>query len=322
MTILLQFYHYIFIVVGALLLSGFFFSIWLVFAIAQRVYWHTLTRMKDTDWRRECSKKDNEEQAKMWDDGIAYMSQFQDKKEELEITSFDHLKLCAEYYDFHQDKTVIFLCGRCECLIYAYYYAKPYVDMGYNLLFVDQRAHGNSEGKYSTVGILENKDIMKWIDYLKLNKKQSNFYFHCVCVGGVSGSLVASNDQYKDDIKGLVLDGAFLNFEESYKRHYVHLGHKTFPVFYLIWFWFKYYTKQSVKLSSPYNALPNVKCPTLFLHGKQDIFSLAKNAEILYARSGSEKKQIVYFDEGSHSHLRNNNIEKYDQSIINFYQQK
>ena len=81
----------------------------------------------------------------------------------MSITSFDGLKLIAEYYDFGFDKTAIIMPGRRECLIYSYFYAFPYKDAGVNVLVIDQRAHGLSEGKYSTCGIFEAKDVIDWI---------------------------------------------------------------------------------------------------------------------------------------------------------------
>ena len=37
--------------------------------------------------------------------------------------------------------------------------------MGHNLLLVDQRAHGNSEGRTISFGILERLDVLSWAEY-------------------------------------------------------------------------------------------------------------------------------------------------------------
>ena len=46
----------------------------------------------------------------------------------------DGLNLYGEYVDVGADRCVILLGGRCECLYYAYYYAKPYLENNCNVL--------------------------------------------------------------------------------------------------------------------------------------------------------------------------------------------
>ena len=314
----LLWYHWVLIGVGIFLVTSILFSVWLVFAISRRVYLHTLSnKTKDSQWGRVCSSPNNPEQVKMWDDGIAYMSQFQDKKHELEITH-DGLKLKGEFYDFGGKQTVLFLCGRCECLMYGYYYAKPYIESGLNALFIDPRAHGLSEGTLSTVGIKESEDALAWMKYVKEEFHQESFVLHCVCVGGSTGLQAVVSKNNNNYISKVVLDGVFLNFKESYKRHYIDLGHKTFPVFYLIWFWFRVYTGVSVNRSSPLNCVKSVDIPLLFIHSKNDKYSLPENMEIVYNAAKTDKKKIVWFEEGTHSHIRNNATEKYDNAIKDF----
>ena len=73
------------------------------------------------------------------------------------------LKLVGEWFDYGFDKTVIILPGRRETLVYSYYYAQPYKELGINVLVIDQRAHGLSEGTYSTCGIKEADDVKLWL---------------------------------------------------------------------------------------------------------------------------------------------------------------
>ena len=257
----------------------------------------------------------------MWNAGLKYMEQFKDKKEDVQITN-DGLKLFGEFYNFGSKKTVLFLCGRCECAWYAYYYAKPYVENGYNLLFIDPRAHGLSEGHYSTVGIKESEDALAWMKYIKETKGVEKFTLHCVCVGGAAGLLAATSKNNPDLVEKIVLDGIFINFKESYKRHYCDLGHKTFPVFYQIWFWFRVYTGVSVKLSNPLEAVKHLDIPVLFIHTKNDKFSLPEKAQIVFDACTSKKKELVWFDEGYHSHIRDHATEKYDDTVKRFLTSK
>lgn len=50
-------------------------------------------------------------------------------------------------------------------------YMDHLVKLGYNILVVDLRGHGRSEGKYYGLGYLDQFDIAEWIDYAT-NKSQ------------------------------------------------------------------------------------------------------------------------------------------------------
>ncbi len=313
----LQPYHWVIIGVGIFVLVSLLFGVWFTFETARRVYLHTLSTKMGESWGRVCSAPDNPEQMKMWNDGIEYMKQFSNEKEDVQITH-DGLKLCGEYFDFGKKKTAMFLCGRCECALYAYFYAKPYIESGYNVLFIDPRAHGFSEGKLSTVGIKEGADAVAWMKYIHETKGQEKFVLHCVCVGGSAGLIAATSKEGKELVEKIVVDGLFINFKESYKRHYIDQGHKLFPVYYQVWFWFRMYTGVSVKLSNPYKLVQELDIPILFIHTKNDKFSLPGKAQQLFDVCSSKQKKIVWFDKGTHSHIRNNETEKYDSSVKEF----
>ena len=74
-----------------------------------------------------------------------------------------------------------------------------------------------------------------------------------------------------------------------------------------------------IREARPIRVIGKVKTPILFLHGRKDAFSLPKRAEELYAACNAPK-ELVWMDEGSHSHLRINNQELYDGSIKAFLQ--
>ena len=154
------------IILGGFIVLGLFFSLFFTFAIAYVVYSKTLMRGHSGSWGREhCSEPGNKQLEEMWDKGLEWQKGEKSFIKELEIRSKDGLKLVGEWFDYGFDKTVIILPGRRETLVYSYFYAKPYKDAGVNVLVIDQRAHGLSEGKYSTGGIKEASDVSLWMKY-------------------------------------------------------------------------------------------------------------------------------------------------------------
>ncbi|AEH25482.1 alpha/beta hydrolase [Pyrococcus yayanosii] len=90
--------------------------------------------------------------------------------EDVTIETRDGLKLSGWWIDNGSDKTVIPLHGYTASRWYSLY-MKPTIEFllreGYNVLVFDFRAHGRSEGKYTTVGDREVIDVLSAIDWLK-----------------------------------------------------------------------------------------------------------------------------------------------------------
>ena len=302
------------IVVGLGILA----SIFITFYIAYIVYSRTLMRGKSGTWGREhCSEPGCEALETMWVRGIAWKDKNASFIKELTITSKDGLKLVAEWFDYGFDRTVIILPGRRETLIYSYYYANPYKESGVNVLVIDQRAHGLSEGKYSTGGIREAEDVSLWMEYMHKEHNQKYIYLHGICVGTCVAIMVST--KYKTDyLKAVILDSAFISYKEIYKNHYLESGHKLFPVYYQIWFWFKFFTKCNINDSNPEMYMPRFDLPVLFIWGTKDVYCLPEKSKILYEKCASNQKEIEWFEGAEHSRVRLSNEEHYDGLVSDF----
>ena len=96
--------------------------------------------------------------------------------EEVSILSFDGLKLYGRYYNHHSENTVILVHGYRSNGKHDFSGAlKFYYDYGFNVLLIDQRSHGNSEGRLITFGVKESFDVRDWAEFL--NKK---YLFICI----------------------------------------------------------------------------------------------------------------------------------------------
>ena len=301
------------IVLGALLLL-FIFIFVPPFFIALKVFKKELVRTDKSKWNRECSAPDNEEQLRMHNTGLEYMEQFKDKIKELQIEN-DGLKLYGEFFDLGYKKCAILLQGRTESLLYCYYYAKPYIESEYNILVIDSRAHGNSDGIYNCVGLKEYKDVIKWAELIHDNFNQEEIVIQGICIGA-SAALYATHfgPSY---IKKVITDGMYINFYETFKNHMIEDHRPIFPFLGEIALIMRFKAGVNIK-KGPLNLIDKFNKPILFLYSREDKFSLPEKSKILYEKCGSKNKEIVWFDHGAHSHIRINNTEKYDNSIKEF----
>lgn len=131
------------------------------------------------------------------------------------ITSHDGLSLAARLYDT-KDATV-------TVLLFHGYRSFPEYDFGcflsyyldecgYRVLMVDERAHGESEGKCITFGALERKDCVLWAHYAA-----ERFGGKLVLDGmsmGAATVLLASAEPLPREVVAVLADSAYASAEE------------------------------------------------------------------------------------------------------------
>ena len=300
-----------------ILLGGVGAMLKITLPISDRVYNSFLVRTDKEKWGRVCSAPENEEQMEMWNQGIDWARENLQHRQEVMIEN-DGLKLYGEYYDFGYDRAVIILPGRCESLGYSYFYAPPYQMAGYNVLVIDSRCCGKSDGKYLTIGVEESKDAIKWVEFLEKTFSVKEVYFHTICVGGTAGIFALENPDCPQVVKGIVLDGCFVNFRETFKEHMIVDKRPLFPVLDMVMWRIKKNTGVNVLKQSPITSIPNMNKRVLFLFGEQDVYSVPQKSKLLFEKCASNDKRIVWFEKGGHSHLRINNKEKYDGEVVKF----
>lgn len=283
--------------------------------IAKKQYTDQFVRTSPEKWARANSCPENAEHCAMYDRGLAWADQVKEHRKEVSVTS-EGLKLVGEYFHFGGNKAVMILSGRAEALEYSYYFAKPYYESGYNVLVVDGRAHGLSEGRYGTAGIRERYDAAEWMEMLHRDYGIEETVIHGVCIGSATAIYTAmSANPY---LKAIVLEGPFLSFYNVIKQRTKTAGHPTFPVSEEMVWLFRRWAKADVVRYRPIRCIRKIDTPMLMLCGREDISSLPEYCEKLFKASGSRQKELVWFEHGAHSHLRIANEEQYDQSIKNF----
>ena len=310
------------IVIGALavlILGGFAAMLAFTVPLSKKVYHDNLVRTSPEKWGRVCSAPDNEEQVAMWNAGLEWAKPRMDRCREVAIVN-DGLNLYGEYFDFGHDRCVIILPGRCECLIYSYYFAAPYEKAGCNVLVIDSRCHGKSDGKYTSAGVKESSDVAAWARFARDELGCRDIWFHGICIGTAAGVYAMNRSDCPDCVKGLVTEGCFVSLRETFKRHMIADKRPLFPVLDLIMLHLNRATGINIYRDTPINAMKKLdkKYRLLFLYGEKDIFSIPEMSKKLFTACAAEDKKLVWFDKGGHSHLRINNTEKYDDTIVTF----
>lgn len=304
-------FHYILIF---LLGSGIVFYFIASFVASYLIYVRTLKRESKAQWGRTVSCQ-QPEHLKMHEIGLEWEKANREFKEDVSIVRDG--TLYGEYYDFGFEKSIIFFSGRTESLLYGYYFSAPYKESGYNVLLVDTRAHGLSDGEYNTVGFEESKDAIAWAKFLCEQKGVKSIVFHGVCIGSAASLLAITDNDCPECVNGVIAEGMFADFRYAMKNNL--LVRKRFlpPVLELIGMWMKIYTGHSF-YKGPKDRIGKMHKPLLMLHSKQDRSSSPKKAMEMFEKCPSENKTIVWYDTGAHSMLRITDTEKYDDAVKTF----
>ena len=284
--------------------------------IAEKLYRSQWTRGEHA-FERGCSDASFDYHLDMFNQGMKWREEHLDKKKDVEVVS-QGIKLLGEYFDFGFEKSIILMPGRTETCYYACYYAPTFVEAGYNVLTIDPRAHGLSEGKILTLGKLEGLDLIEWSKLLHDKFGAKSIVLYGLCGGGTASCVALLDKDCPNYVKGFVSDGMFYSFFNVYRRHIIDEKHPVYPVIWEVLGKIKRHNGVNPYKLTPKNLIDKVKVPTLFLTGELDKFAISKEAYKLYDLCGSKQKQIHLIKNARHSHLRYDNLKDYNEAVIPF----
>lgn len=194
--------------------------------------------------------------------------------EEVTITSHDGLKLKGHLLICENAK-------RTELLMHGW--REPWqADMGMmtryqhhhncNVLIVEQRGHGESEGEYIGFGVLERYDCKAWAEYLcERFGEDLPLYLGGVSMGAATVLMATSLDLPKN-VKGIIADSGFTS-PRAIVAHVltkkIHLPENLVGVIDLF---NRVKAGYSYSEYSTLDALKENKLPVLFVHGDEDQF--------------------------------------------------
>lgn len=137
--------------------------------------------------------------------------------EDVFTPGLDGARLHARLYRVPNAHATVILChgyhSRAEHDFGAQFPAL-YASGGCNLLLIDERAHGLSEGKCLTFGQLERYDIAQWVHWVREHSRvQRPIALYGVSMGAASVLLAAQLPELRDELACVVADCGYSSFE-------------------------------------------------------------------------------------------------------------
>lgn len=216
--------------------------------------------------------------------------------EAVTIYSDDGLKLYGRYYHL-RDGAPLDIC-------FHGYRSRSFTDfaggselsfeMSHNVLLVDQRAHGRSEGRTISFGIRERWDVLSWIDYATERfGTDTQILLYGVSMGAAT-VLMAAELELPGNVKGIIADcpysrpvdiilhvGRSNPLPQWLIRPFVMIGAKIYGGFNLL-------------ECDAVRAVRNSRVPILIVHGESDNFVPAAMSEQAYLANPAMITREIY----------------------------
>lgn len=222
---------------------------------------------------------------------------------DLYIKSNDGLKLHATYLAAPNPyRTVICVHGYRAEGISDFSNIVRYLNMNHsNVLIIDQRACGESEGDFITFGAKEKEDLKLWIETVvnKIDDKVP-IYLYGISMGATT-SLLTLEYKLPFQVKGVIADSAYTsmnNVFDTLLSSWFHLP--GFPIINIINMYCGMIAHFNMDDTNTAKALKENEIPVMFIHGEKDTFVSPENTRTNYALTKGAK-EILWIPEANHA---------------------
>ena len=236
--------------------------------------------------------------------------------EDIYTESYDHKKLHARLYKRNSNKVAILCHGYrgTACRDFSGG-TTSLVNMGVNVILIDERAHGQSEGHSVTFGIKERKDILSWI-----NKAKEIFGndIEITLIGiSMGGASVLMSAEFVDENIKIIADSPYNRVRDIIEItiNMYKLPPKIFyPIVKLSGLLFAHINTSKGCASE---SVRKGKSKILIIHGNKDSIVPQRYSETIYLEN-TDKVQYEIFPDTEHGMGYLSNNKRYLELIKNF----
>ena len=247
-----------------------------------------------------------------------------EKNDKVEILSYDGIKLVGHFYKRKENA---------PCIIFFHgYHGQASIDgidihritekMQWNLLLVTHRAHGESGGKYSSIGIKEQYDCLTWAQWAdKQFGKLASIYLMGLSLSAVV-VLMSSTLKMPSTVCGIIEDSGFTSYSAMASYNARRMMPKFIPACFIVMMLelgAKVFGGFSIYKVDACQALKSDALPVLFIHGSADLWAPVAMAYELYDCCAGEKELLI-IEGANHGECYKTDPFKYETKVITFIQ--
>jgi alpha-beta hydrolase superfamily lysophospholipase len=168
---------------------------------------------------------------------------------------------------------------------------------GYNVMLVDFRGHGNSEGNSTTIGTSEAEEVKLAMEHIAVRGEKNIFLFG-VSLGAVA--VARAVGEYGLKPAGVILEMPFLSLQTYLKGRARMLGFPAQPFAMLTTFWIGVERGYNGYRHKTTRYAKKLDCPVMMQCGALDKFVLMEESQKVYNAIASTDKKLVVHEKGQH----------------------
>lgn len=168
-----------------------------------------------------------------------------------------------------------------------------FAEWGYNVLALDARAHGNSNGKMIGMVWMERSDIMLWIEKLLAEHPNAEIALYGVSMGGAAVACV-SGEILPPQVKCIIEDCGFSSVLKILKMHQRRMFKlPSFPLLYVSTLICRLRAGYFFGEASAAAQVAKCRLPILMIHGLDDKFVPPEMLNDMYNAAKCEKQKLL-----------------------------
>ncbi len=244
--------------------------------------------------------------------------------EDVWIETEDGLRLHGKYYHTADGAPVqIMFHGYRSLADFDFCAGLPFaIKSGYNVLLVDQRAHGQSEGKCITFGVEESEDCVEWVNYaLYRFGKDARIILFGISMGA-STVLMATELGLPENVEAIIADCGYTSPKEIIQKVMRERHLPVFAVYPLASLAAKCFGGFGLNAASAQKAMRRCNIPVLFIHGEDDRFVPCQMSRKNFRSCRAEGRRLLLVPGAGHALSYLADKDAYREAVISFLRER
>ena len=243
--------------------------------------------------------------------------------EKVEIVSADGLRLRGAVLAADPKNKI----GRLAIVVHGHYccageeghISKMFHDNGYDVLAIDQRSHGKSDGEAITMGRMEASDVVEWSWYAAERFPEERQVLYGASMGG-NTVLRTTDRDLPSQVACVIDDCGYCRADEavllSLRHDYSGLLFKE-AVTAACSMTYRIMQGENIKNTDACGPVSRARIPVLFIHGTDDTIVDCADSRKMYALHPGKKK-LVIFDGVKHNYSYFSDRNRYTREVTEF----
>ena len=212
--------------------------------------------------------------------------------------------------------TILMFHGHGSCRSGLIKEAEAFYNLGWNILSVDFRDHGDSEGTTCSVGYNESKDVKAAYDYAMANGEK-NIEMYGASMGAATITKAIHNYPSMK-VQKIILEMPFATMQNATEGFVRVMHFPGEPLGSFLTFWGSVNLGVWAFSNKPVEYVKDIHCSTLLQWGAEDFRVEKSETENIYKNLGTEDKKLVIYENSGHQSLCKNDHEKWMENVTAF----